>query len=155
MKRGLNDGIVKSTLDGLGAPFEQFYLDSWIVFPFFRWKIIGGNEPQVVDYIKRTVVKKVITNLVLDEVNEKMISKYKIEIDESGIKEFYDYLDVTNIGNPLNLKPTTADEYDDAHLETARSLPKCIIITGDNGLIRKDPSIVWFYGKVRQVQSVT
>ena len=57
MKRQLLDGLIKSTVDGLNQPFKQFYLDSWVIIPYFIWKKNGGLEPQViyynVDYVYR------------------------------------------------------------------------------------------------------
>ena len=155
MRRGLKDGLVKSTIDGLNAQFEQFYLDSWVLIPYFEWKINGGSEPQVIDYLKRVVVKKVISDLVKIETNSKIKEKLHRDITENMWKECFDYLKLNCIGNPLNLSPTTPEEFDDAHLSTAQKLNNCIIITGDKKLIEKCPDVVWFYGKVRQIHSDT
>jgi predicted nucleic acid-binding protein len=153
MRRGLKDGLVKATQDGLNAPFEQFYLDSWVLIPYFEWKIRNGNEPQVIDYLKRTIVKKIISKLVKIEVSNKIKEKLGVDITEDMWEDCFGYLKLDYIGNPLNLSPTTPEEFDGAHLSTAKSLDNCVIITGDKKLIEKSPEIVWFYGKVRQVQS--
>ena len=155
MRRGLRDGIVKSTIDGLNAPFEQFYLDSWAIIPYFQWKIKGGKEPQVIDYLKRIVIKKVISDLVKKETNKKIMKDYNKDITKSMWDECLNYLNVACIGNLLQLSPTTPDEFDDAHIAIARNLNKCIILTGDKDLIQKDKGIVWYYGKVRQIHSAT
>jgi len=155
MERGLRDGLVKPTINGLNAPFEQLYLDSWVIIPYFKWKINGGKEPQVIDYVKRILVKKVISDLVKTETSKKIKKELDKNITDDMWKECIDYLKLDCIGNPLNLSPTTPAQFDDAHLKTARTLHKCIILTGDKKLIMRDPKIVWSYKKLRQIHSNT
>lgn len=155
MRRGLRDGLIKSTIDELNAPFKQLYLDNWVFIPYFKWMIKGGKEPQVIDYLRRIIVKKVISDVVKIETNNKIKEKYNKDITNKMWQDCFVYLNLTSIGNPLQLSPTTKDEFDEAHFTIARSLNSCIIVTGDKIFIQKHPDIVWYYGKVRQIHSDT
>jgi len=151
----MRDGMVKSIIDSLNAPFEQFYLDSWAIIPYFIWKLKGKKEPQVIDYLKRVVVKKVVSDLVKIETNNIIRKRYNKDITNKMWQDCFNYLNIACIGNPLNLSPSTPDEFDDAHLATARNLNNCIIITDDIDFVEKNPDIVWKYGKIRHIHSDT
>lgn len=155
MKRGLRDGLVKSTIDGLNPPFEQLYIDSWVTVDYFRYKKQNKKIPQKIDYLKRTVFKKVVSDLVILETTRKIKERFKIILSEKDWKEFFQELNVNNIGNPLNLSASTPDEFDDAHIKNARNLQNCIIMTWDSNLLKKAPDIAWSYGKIRQIHSNT
>jgi hypothetical protein len=155
MMRGLKDGLVKATIDGLNTPFEQFYLDSWVIYQYFNWKLKERPEPETISYIRQVRVRKIISDLVKIEINNKIKEDFEINITDAMWETCLTYLNLYCIGNPLNLSPTNPNEFDEAHLATATSLNKCIIITGDQALIEKNPSIVWDYGEVRKVHSNT
>ena len=155
MKRGMRDGLVKSMKDGLNPPFEQLYFDSWVTVDYFRWKKQGGNTPQKINFLRKVVVRKVISELVKIETNNALKDKYGLILQESDWKLFCEDLGVTDIGNPLNLSPITSDDFDDAHIKIAKSLKKCVIVTWDSDFCEKAPDVAWKYGKIRQVHSDT
>jgi len=153
MKRVMEDGLVKATHDGLGSLFDVIYIDTLIAIAYFKSKIKGGSKPQVIDYLERTVFRKITSDLVKNELVKVLSRDFNYTLNEFEWNEFLKSLKLRNVGNPLNLTPSSSDEYDDAHLKTAKTFNKCIIVTGDKKFIAKDPTAVWFYGKLRQVHS--
>lgn len=150
--RQLNDGLVKSTQDGLGASFSKVYLDSWVAIAWLKWKIKNKVKPHVIDYIERVVYEKIVSDLVKKEVAIVSKRDFNIELSEELWKEFLSSLNVKNIGNPLNLNPEDSNDFDDSHIKTAKTQKDTIIVTGDKQMISKD-DIVWYYGKLRKIHS--
>ena len=148
--RQMNDGLVKSTQDGLGVKFKKIYLDSWVAIAWLKWKLKNKTKPQVIDYLEKIVCEKIVSDLVKEELKIVAKREFNFEISEDLWKEFLSSLNLKNIGNPLSLTPNNSDEFDDAHIKTARTEKEVIIITGDNKMISKD-DIVWFYGKLRKI----